>query len=72
MAEYWLVSAPGDPSPHETWEKIKEQTGSLAINHKFNIPELKVGQGMECSVGVCVYGCRGGTCINQSSQLDFH
>lgn len=43
MAEYWLVSAPGEPTPRETWEKIKEQTGSLSINHRFNIPELKVG-----------------------------
>ena len=43
MAEYWLVSAPGDPSPQDTWNYITEKTSTLSVNHKFCIPsELKV------------------------------
>ncbi|XP_064384156.1 V-type proton ATPase subunit C 1-A-like [Halichondria panicea] len=43
MAAYWLVSAPGDPKPENTWGLIKEKTGGVSVNHKFNIPDLKVG-----------------------------
>ena len=42
MAEYWLVSAPGDPRPENTWEAIKEKTGGVSVTHKFNLPDLKV------------------------------
>ena len=42
MAAYWLVSAPGDPRPEDTWGLIKEKTGGVSVNHKFNIPDLKV------------------------------
>ena len=43
MAEYWLVSAPGEATPEDTWALINEKTASLATNHKLNIPDLKVG-----------------------------
>jgi len=43
MAEYMLVSAPGEPTPKKTWDLINERTSSLAINNKFSIPDLKVG-----------------------------
>ena len=42
MAEYMLVSAPGEPTPERTWGLINEKTNSLSINNKFSIPELKV------------------------------
>ncbi len=42
MAEYWIISAPGDPRPEDTWGIIKEKTGGVSVNHKFNIPDLKV------------------------------
>jgi len=42
MAEYMLVSAPGEPTPKKTWDLINERTSSLAINNKFSIPDLKV------------------------------
>ncbi len=51
MAEFWLVSAPGDPRPEDTWNLIKERTGSLTSSQKFTIPgELKVNraQSMHC------------------------
>lgn len=44
MSEFWLVSAPGDPNPEDTWTLIKDRTSSLSVNYKFHIPsELKVG-----------------------------
>ena len=42
MAEYWLVSAPGDPTLKETWEKIRDKTGTLSLVNKFSLPDLKV------------------------------
>lgn len=45
MSELWLVSAPGDPKPEDTWTLIKDRTSSLSVNYKFHIPsELKVNQ----------------------------
>lgn len=46
-AEYWLVSAPGDPTPEDTWRAVNERTGNLSANSKFHIPDLKVGGGRE-------------------------
>lgn len=46
MAEYWLISAPGDETCHETWETLNNLTSkqnSLSVNFKFHIPDLKVG-----------------------------
>ena len=42
MAEYWLVSVPGDPTPRQSWEFMNEKTNSISSNYKFNIPDLKV------------------------------
>uniref|UniRef100_H2YK91 V-type proton ATPase subunit C n=1 Tax=Ciona savignyi TaxID=51511 RepID=H2YK91_CIOSA len=46
MSEYWLISAPGDKTPQQTWEKLNKVTppsAQLSHNHKFPIPDLKVG-----------------------------
>ncbi|CAF1181941.1 unnamed protein product, partial [Didymodactylos carnosus] len=43
--EYWLISAPGKPSPRQTYDQICNATGKdqLSTNFIFNIPDLKVG-----------------------------
>ncbi|KAK3888931.1 hypothetical protein Pcinc_007032 [Petrolisthes cinctipes] len=44
--EYWLISAPGDKTCQQTWEKMNNLTAvqnQLSVNHKFNLPDLKVG-----------------------------
>lgn len=47
MNEYWLISAPGDKTPQNTFEKLNQATKSgsekLSENFKFQIPDLKVG-----------------------------
>ncbi|TRY84338.1 hypothetical protein DNTS_025443 [Danionella cerebrum] len=46
MTEFWLISAPGEKTCQQTWDKMNmatSQTNNLSTNHKFNIPELKVG-----------------------------
>uniref|UniRef100_A0A915LAE3 V-type proton ATPase subunit C n=1 Tax=Romanomermis culicivorax TaxID=13658 RepID=A0A915LAE3_ROMCU len=43
MAEYWIISAPGDKTCQETWDKLNKATGEYSQNFKFNIPDLKVG-----------------------------
>ena len=42
--EYWLISAPSDPTCDATYRKLAEVTvtGDLTTNYKFNIPDLKV------------------------------
>ena len=45
MAEFWLISAPGDRSPQQTWEKCKVASKDLSLNNKFSLPELKVSIG---------------------------
>lgn len=45
MAEYWLISAPGDKTCQQTWETMNNVTNkqnSLCNNFKFHIPDLKV------------------------------
>ena len=42
MTEFWLISAPGDRSPQQTWEKCKVVTRDLSMNYRFLLPELKV------------------------------
>lgn len=45
MAEYWLISAPGDKTMQQTWETMNNVTNkqnNLCINYKFHIPDLKV------------------------------
>ena len=41
--EYWIVSAPGDKTPQETFDKLNATTANLSVNSKFTIPDLKVG-----------------------------
>uniref|UniRef100_A0A9J7XEL9 V-type proton ATPase subunit C n=2 Tax=Cyprinus carpio TaxID=7962 RepID=A0A9J7XEL9_CYPCA len=45
MTEFWLISAPGEKNCQQTWDKMNTATAqtNLSTNHKFNIPELKVG-----------------------------
>lgn len=41
--EIWLVSAPGEKSPQETWDRLQSSTSSISSNYKFTVPDLKVG-----------------------------
>ncbi|XP_059144941.1 V-type proton ATPase subunit C 1-like [Physella acuta] len=47
MNEYWLISAPGEKTPQNTFEKLNQALRSgndkLSENFKFAIPDLKVG-----------------------------
>ncbi|XP_073677963.1 V-type proton ATPase subunit C 1-B [Garra rufa] len=45
MTEFWLISAPGEKTCQQTWDKMNMATSqtNMSTNHKFNIPELKVG-----------------------------
>lgn len=41
--EIWIVSAPGEKTPQDTWDRLQGATSNMATNNKFNIPDLKVG-----------------------------
>lgn len=41
--EIWLVSAPGEKSPQDTWDRLQSMTSSISNNYKFPVPDLKVG-----------------------------
>ncbi|XP_060760735.1 V-type proton ATPase subunit C 1-B [Neoarius graeffei] len=46
MAEFWLISAPGEKTCQQTWERMNAATtraNNLSTNTKFTIPDLKVG-----------------------------
>uniref|UniRef100_A0A3B5MNP7 V-type proton ATPase subunit C n=1 Tax=Xiphophorus couchianus TaxID=32473 RepID=A0A3B5MNP7_9TELE len=46
MTEFWLISAPGEKTCQQTWDKLMAattRTNNLSTNHKFSIPDLKVG-----------------------------
>uniref|UniRef100_A0A3Q3M1I3 V-type proton ATPase subunit C n=1 Tax=Mastacembelus armatus TaxID=205130 RepID=A0A3Q3M1I3_9TELE len=46
MTEFWLISAPGEKTCQQTWDKMMvatTRTNALSTNNKFNIPDLKVG-----------------------------
>ncbi|XP_060574409.1 V-type proton ATPase subunit C 1-A-like [Ruditapes philippinarum] len=46
MAEFWLISAPGDKTCQQTFDKLNTLTSRqnvLSTNYKFNLPDLKVG-----------------------------
>uniref|UniRef100_A0A8C5BCL4 V-type proton ATPase subunit C n=1 Tax=Gadus morhua TaxID=8049 RepID=A0A8C5BCL4_GADMO len=46
MSEFWLISAPGEKTCQQTWDHMMvatTRTNNLSTNHKFNIPDLKVG-----------------------------
>lgn len=52
MAEYWLISAPGDKTMQQTWETMNNVTSkqnNLCVNYKFHIPDLKVSNSFFCS-----------------------
>lgn len=47
MTEFWLISAPGEKTCQQTWDKLMVATtrpNNLSANNKFNIPDLKVRQ----------------------------
>lgn len=50
MAEYWLVSAPGEKTPQQTYEALKARMVGLSPVWKFSIPELKVETPMSDSI----------------------
>ena len=43
--EYWLISAPGDKTCQQTFDKLNQATSKqqLSTNWKFHVPDLKVG-----------------------------
>uniref|UniRef100_A0A915BRL6 V-type proton ATPase subunit C n=1 Tax=Parascaris univalens TaxID=6257 RepID=A0A915BRL6_PARUN len=41
--DLWLISAPGEKTAQETWDRLNRTTANLANTYKFNIPDLKVG-----------------------------
>uniref|UniRef100_A0A8D0GJU6 V-type proton ATPase subunit C n=1 Tax=Sphenodon punctatus TaxID=8508 RepID=A0A8D0GJU6_SPHPU len=45
MSEFWLISAPGDKTNLQAWERMNTVTvkANLSSNSKFLIPGLKVG-----------------------------
>uniref|UniRef100_A0A8C3R0G6 V-type proton ATPase subunit C n=1 Tax=Cyanoderma ruficeps TaxID=181631 RepID=A0A8C3R0G6_9PASS len=45
MSEFWLISAPGDKTNLQAWERMNTVTSksNLSNNSKFHIPDLKVG-----------------------------
>ena len=44
--EYWLISAPGDKTCQQTFDKLNQATTKqqLSTNWKFHVPDLKVGK----------------------------
>ena len=42
MEEFWLISAPGEPTPKKMWEHVRERTKELSASHKFGLPEMQV------------------------------
>jgi len=42
-SEYWLISAPGEKTCQETWDRMYRATHETAASHKFALPDLKVG-----------------------------
>ena len=42
--EYWLISAPGDKTCQQTFDKLNQATTKqqLSANWKFHVPDLKV------------------------------
>lgn len=43
MAEFWLISAPGDKTPQQTYLSLKARMTGLSPVFQLNLPELKVG-----------------------------
>lgn len=70
MSEFWLISAPGDKTNLQAWERMNTVTlkSNLSSNSKFHIPDLKVSgeavwvwvmkqpqAGLETSVGFFIW-----------------
>ncbi|RXM29607.1 V-type proton ATPase subunit C 1-A [Acipenser ruthenus] len=57
MAEFWLISAPGEKSNQQSWERMNTVTtkANLSSNFKFTIPDLKVGTLDALSVDLVTY-----------------
>lgn len=58
MTEFWLISAPGEKTCQQTWEKLHAATtknNNLSTNSKFNIPDLKVCKSHFMSEEVCLF-----------------
>ncbi|CAI8026272.1 V-type proton ATPase subunit C [Geodia barretti] len=51
MEEFWLISAPGEPTPKKMWEHIREKTKELSASHKFGLPEMQMAQYMADILG---------------------
>lgn len=62
MSEFWLISAPGDKTNLQAWERMNMVTSksNLSSNSKFHIPDLKVSE--ERGWGWGVGGGEGGLC----------
>ncbi|XP_068722243.1 V-type proton ATPase subunit C-like [Montipora capricornis] len=43
MSEYWLISAPGDKTPQQTYISLKGRMTGLSPVFQLHLPELKVG-----------------------------
>lgn len=46
MTEFWLISAPGDKTCQQTFDKLNDvlhHQNNLSTNWKFAVPDLKVG-----------------------------
>lgn len=41
-SELWIISAPGEKTPQDTWDRLQTVTQNLSNNSKFNVPDLKV------------------------------
>lgn len=53
MTEFWLISAPGEKTCQQTWEKLHAATtknNNLAATSKFDIPDLKVTLAVQIAV----------------------
>ena len=50
MTEYWLISAPGDKTPQQTYMNLKGRMTGLSPVFQLNLPELKVGKLIKCDL----------------------
>jgi len=42
MSEFWMISAPGQKTPQQTYESCRAKCEELSMIYKFSLPELKV------------------------------
>jgi hypothetical protein len=41
--EYWVVSAPGEQTAQEAFDRLNHAVSNITPVNRFNIPDLKVG-----------------------------